>query len=57
MMATAGRELEMRASSRDHEEHAVIPVVTLKPSNLRQPDAIPVESDDLIKPVGVTGDA
>jgi hypothetical protein len=55
-MFTAGRELEMRASSRDLEKHSVIAVVTLKPADLRKPNAISVEADYFIKPVGVTSD-
>jgi hypothetical protein len=56
VVTAAGRELEMRASSRDLNEHPVIVIVTLKPADLGKPDAVPVERDDLIKLVGVTGD-
>jgi hypothetical protein len=56
MVTAAGRELEMRASSRDLKEHPVIAVVTLKPADLRKPDAIPVERDNFIKPIGMTSD-
>jgi hypothetical protein len=56
MVTAAGRELEMRASSRDLKEDSLIPVVSLKPSNLRKSQPIPVERDDFVELVGVTGD-
>jgi hypothetical protein len=52
----AGRELQVRARSRDGEEHAVVAIVIGEPPDLRQPEAVAVEADDLVEPVGVSRD-
>src|SRR2546421_7487429 len=47
----------MRACPRHREEDAVVAVVTAKAADLRQPKALPVETDDLVEALRVASDA
>ena len=53
----ARRQLEVRAGARHREEHAVVAVVIAEAADLGQPDAVPVERDDLVEALGVPGHA
>src|SRR5205807_10378295 len=56
VLTTSG-QLEMRASARDREKHAVVAVVPTEAADLGQPDAVAVELDDLFQALGVSRDA
>jgi hypothetical protein len=46
-MLAAGCEFEMRVSPRQGQEHPLVSLVIVEPTDLPQPDAIAVEGDDL----------
>src|SRR5439155_16010575 len=52
-VATARRQLEVRAGPGQREKDAVVPIVIAKAADLRQPNAIAIERDDLVQALGV----
>src|SRR5512133_4397618 len=50
-------QLEVRVGARHGEKHAVVAVVIAEAADLGQPDAVPVEPDDLVQALRVPGDA
>ena len=54
---TARGQLEMRVGARHRKKHAVVAGVIVEAANLRQPDAISIERDELPEALSVSGDA
>ncbi len=53
----SGGELEMRACPRHAQEDAVVAVVIAKAADLRQPEAVAIEADDVVEALRVASDA
>ena len=56
-MLPAAGQLEMRAGSRHLQERAVVAGVVTEAAELPQTDPVAVERDELLEPIGVSGDA
>jgi hypothetical protein len=47
----------MRTRAGHRQEHALVAVVIVEATRLGQPDAVPIEADDLFEALRVPGDA
>ena len=56
-VSSSGGQLEVGVGARDREEYAVVAAMTSKSTDLGQADTVGVKPDQLVEPLGVSGDA